>query len=70
MVGVAVLDETGIHHDGYGRVACALFDGDSVKGYVTWRAKTSLEELKGRDIRLMFYLRNAKLFSFDVGDGE
>ena len=67
MVGVAVLDEDGIQHEGFSRADCALFDGDAVRHNVTWRSKTSLEELKGRDIRLKFYLRNAKLFSFAVG---
>ena len=67
MVGVAVLDEAGTQHEGYSRADCALFDGDSVRHNMTWRSKTSLEDLKGRDIRLKFYLRNAKLFSFAVG---
>ena len=60
MVGVAVLDESGIQHHGYSRVDCALFDGDSVSHKVTWRGKGSLDELSGRDIRLTFYLRNAR----------
>ena len=67
-VAVVVLDEAGIQHDGFARVDCALFDGDSVHHGVTWRDKLSLEELKGRDIRLKFYLRSAKLYSFAVGD--
>ena len=67
MVGVAVLDESEIQFPGYSRQECALFDGDSVHHSVTWREKGSLEELKGRNIRLKFYLRNAKLYSFVVG---
>ena len=66
-VGVAVLDESGIQHQGYSRVDCALFDGDSVSHKVTWRGKGSLDELRGRDIRLKFYLRNARLYSFATG---
>ena len=69
-VAVAVLDETGLQHEGFGRVDCALFDGDSVEHYVTWRGKTSLDELRGRNIRLKFYLRSARLFSFIVDDHE
>ena len=64
LVGVAVLDEAGIQHEGYTRADCALFDGDSVKHNLTWRDKASLDELRGRNIRLKFYLRNAQLYSF------
>ena len=66
-VGVAVLDEDGIQYRGYSRHECALFDGDSIRHRVTWRDKRSLDELQGRNIRLKFYLRNAKLFAFRVG---
>ena len=68
MVGVAVLDESGIQYQGYSRQECALFDGDSVDHSVTWREKLSLEELKGNTIRLKFYLQNAGLYSFTVGN--
>ena len=34
----------------------------------TWRKKLSLEELRGRVVRLKFYLRSAKLYSFVVRD--
>lgn len=67
MVGIAVLDESGIQYQGYSRQECALFDGDSTDHLVTWRDKVSLEELKGKDIRLKFYLRDASLYSFTVG---
>jgi hypothetical protein len=66
MVAVAVLDESGVQHDGFGRTDCALFDGDSVKHNVTWRNHLSLDSLSGRAIRLKFYLRNARLYSFAV----
>ena len=68
MVGVAVLDESGTQYQGFSRQDCALFDGDSTRHNVTWRENVSLEELKGRDICLKFYLRNAKLYAFAVGD--
>ena len=67
MVGVAVLDESEIQYQGYSRQECALFDGDSVHHSVTWSEKGSLEGLKGSNIRLKFYLRNAKLYSFVLG---
>ena len=64
---VAVLDEDGSHVEGYARVDCALFDGDSVRHRVNWRGGVSLDALAGRNIRLKFYLRSAKLYSFVVG---
>ena len=68
LVGVAVIDESGLEYDGYSLQECALFDGDSVRHDVTWREKLSLEELRGRVVRLKFYLRSAKLYSFVVHD--
>ena len=65
-VSVAVLDEHGVQHDGFQRADCALFDGDAVDHIVTWRSKSSLAELRGRPIRLKFYLRNAALYSFTI----
>jgi len=69
MVGIAVLGESGTQYQGYSMQECALFDGDSVAHNVTWREKPSLEELKGKNVRLKFYLRNAKLYAFTVGKG-
>ena len=66
LVAVAVLDKQGIQYDGFSRAECALFDGDSIRHEVTWREKGSLDELRGRSIRLKFYLRNAHLYSFAV----
>ena len=56
MVGVAVLDGSGTQYSGFSMQECALFDGDSTWHRVTWRENRSLEELKGRDVRLKFYL--------------
>ena len=67
LVSVAVLDEAGVQYEGFSRQDCAPFDSDSVRHVVTWREKGSLDELKGRDIRLKFYLRSASLYSFVVG---
>lgn len=66
-VGVAVLDESGTQFQGFSRQECALFDGDSVRHRVTWREMMSLEELKGKNVRLKFYIKSASLFSFLVG---
>ena len=63
-VSVAVLDEQGVEVKGYRAVDCAVFDGNSVRHRVTWRDNVSLEGTKGSVVRLKFYLRNAKLYSF------
>ena len=66
-VSVAVLDEGGTLVDGFGVVDCALFDGDSVRHRMTWRHATNLDALEGSPIRLKFYMRSARLYSFSVG---
>ena len=66
LVGIAVLDESGIQYMGYSKKDCVLFDSDSISHDVTWHKKRSLEELKGNVIRLKFYLRNANLYSFTL----
>ena len=68
MAGVAVLDESGIQYRGYSMEECAKFDGDSLAQRVTWRDKTSLDDLNGKIIRLKFYLKNAKLYAFRLGE--
>ena len=69
-ISVAVLDEAGQHigdyYTGFRKIDCSPFDSDSLRHKVTWRHFTSLGTLKGRTIRLKFYLRNAKLYSFEL----
>ncbi|MXZ34533.1 MAG: hypothetical protein F4Z21_04575 [Acidobacteria bacterium] len=62
---MAVLDEEGIQYPGFGKIDCAVFDSDSVRHAATWRY-SSLGSLKGKVIRLKFYLRNARLYSFKL----
>ena len=66
-VSVAVLNEQGVEREGYRKLQCALFDGDSLAHRVTWRESLSLDSLRGQTIRLKFYLRSAKLYSFAIG---
>ena len=65
-VAVAVLDREGVQMPGYSAQDCAVFDGDGVRHNVTWRNATTLDALAGHQIRLKFYLRSAKLYSFAV----
>ena len=68
-LSVAVLDEQGVEMDGYRRTDCALFDGDSVRQRMTWRGGITLDALAGSVVRLKFYVRSAKLYSFALGEG-
>lgn len=65
LAAVAVLDGEGTQYPGFGKIDCAVFDSDSVRHAVTWR-HASLGSLKGKVIRLKFYLRNARLYSFQL----
>ena len=69
-ITVAVLDESGHHfgdyYSGFRKIDCSPFDSNSLRHKVTWRHYTSLASLKGKTIRLKFYLRNAQLYSFEL----
>ena len=65
-IAVAVLDELGVAIEGYRKIECSLFDGDSTAHPVTWRESLSLDPLRGQTIRLKFYLWSAKLYSFAI----
>ena len=40
------------------------FTGDSTNGVLEWNDKERFDSLKGRPIRLHFWLQDAELFSF------
>ena len=65
-IAVTILDEKGFWKEGFKIFDCAIFDSDSVRHKVTWRNNISLKVLQGRPIRLKFYLRKAKLYSFEI----
>ena len=69
-ISVAVLDRAGRHigdyYTGFKKIDCSPFDSDSLRHKVTWRHYISLASLKGKTIRLKFYLRNARLYSFEL----
>ena len=65
-VAVAVLDEDGTQHEDMRMIDCAVLDTDSVRHRVTWRDRASLNHLKDKTIRLKFYVKSAKLFSFAI----
>ena len=48
---------------GFDHGACVAFRGDATAAAVAWKGK-SLDELKGKPIRLEFFLQDADLYSF------
>ncbi len=60
----AVIEGDGYHTPEYAAVRCAALDGDAVSHRLTWFERTDLDPLRGREIRLKFYLRRAELFSY------
>jgi hypothetical protein len=65
-LAVAVLGPDGEHLPGFRRIDSALVDGNGVRQPVTWREHDSLAALQGQTIRLKFYLRQARLYGFQV----
>ena len=65
-IAVALLAESGAQFEDFRMIDCAMFDADSVRHWVTWRDHISLDHLAGKLVRLKFYLRSARLFSFSV----
>ena len=63
-IGVAVLDEHGAEIPGYEAAACVALQGDSTRAPIVWRNKATLDELRGRPIRLRFDANVARLYSF------
>ena len=69
-IQVEVRDTWGNVWDGYSREECKTFTGDSIHHPVTWSAQDRVDEIPGsaRGIVLRFYLQNAELYGFQLGD--
>jgi hypothetical protein len=63
-VKASVLDENGDAIPAFGEADCVAAEGDRVQCPITWQKQPTLAGVKGRYIRLVFALKNAKLFSF------
>ena len=50
---------------GFARADCAPITNDGIHHVVTWKSNPDCHLLQGRPIKLRFYLKNAKLFSFE-----
>ncbi len=65
-LAVEVLDEAGHPVAGYDREACLLKPFDSTQQEVNWKSHPDLAALRGKPIRLRFYLQNADLYGFQI----
>jgi hypothetical protein len=61
-----VLDGEGRPVPGFTRGECRAVEADRVDQQIAWRGDLSLDGLKGRPIRLRFYLENVRLYSYRV----
>lgn len=62
---VELIDESGKVIPGYSRKECNTLRGlDSTKKMVTWKNKNDIVSLKGKNIKVKFYLKQLDLYAF------
>lgn len=70
-LAVEVLDEYGMPIEGFGVKDCIFMKkGNSTKQMICWKRQMDLSVLKGKNIRLKFYLTNGDLYSFWISPWE
>lgn len=62
-----VLDAEGKPIPGFTREECQVTQADRVDHAVLWQKNENLASLRGRPVRLRFYLENARLYSYRIG---
>ena len=69
-VRVEILDAgTNQAISGFNKENCDPFGGDDIRHTVTWNKKADVSALRGRTIKVRFYVDKAKLFSFQFAKG-
>ena len=63
-IRVEVLDEAGKAIPGFGKRDCVALERDAIRARVHWNSAADLSALRGKSIRLKFYIRQASLYSF------
>lgn len=61
---VELLDEKGNVIPGFSKNDCLPASGDYVKTSIKWANQANLQTLKGRKIKIKFYMENGELYSF------
>lgn len=68
---VEILDEEGNSIPGYSKKEClAMKKTDHTKYMITWKGKKDLSDLKGKKIKIKFYLQNGQLYAFWISPSE
>jgi len=63
---VAILDKAGSEMPGFGLADCDPIGVDAVNHVVSWRGKSDVTSLSGKEIRLKFDMSNCKLYAFEL----
>jgi hypothetical protein len=61
---VEILDESNQAIPGYSAADCDPLRGDKLRHRVNWRGKANLSRLRGKQVKLRFFLREGDLYSF------
>jgi hypothetical protein len=61
---VEILDEQGAPFPGFSMLEADQLNGNNVAMKVSWKGKSDLSALAGKPVRLLFRMRNAKLYAF------
>jgi hypothetical protein len=69
-IRVEIVDHEGQVVPGFGQEDCVPFRADEVRGEVRWKQGGSLTALQGRSVKLVFHIKTARLFSFQVLRGN
>jgi len=63
-IQVEALDPEGKMIEGFAKKDCTAITSDSVRHVLKWKGKSDCQLIQARPIKLRFYLKNAKLYSF------
>jgi len=63
---VEIRDQKGQAKRGFAFADCIPFRGDAVSHDFTWRGAATIDSLKGQAVQLVFRLRQARLYAFQV----
>jgi hypothetical protein len=66
-IRVEVLDEAGQPVAGFRKEDNVAIERDAIRAPARWRSAADLSSLRGRTVRLKFYIRQASLYSFAFG---
>jgi hypothetical protein len=73
-IRIEALDERDVPIAGFDAGSCQAVSADTLSdnnsGWIRWKSEPNLSRLAGKEIRLRFLLRNARVYSFHVANEE